>query len=284
MQSRHPILQSSSWSRTVRDWAALMGLDTDMRLAIARGEFELYYQAIVDRHHMIAGLEGLVRWHHPRRGVIAPEAFIARAEKSALIIGLGDLVLQQACRQLAHWAHDSATAHLTLAVNVSAMQFRERSFVPRLLKLLEYSGANPHRLKLELTESVLLVDAKDTIERMTTLKSQGVRFSLDDFGTGYSSLSYLPWLPLDELKIDQSFVRDVLVNPRVAGVVQAIVRLAESVGLRVVAEGVENVQQLEHLREIGCHGFQGYYFSRPLPLAELPTMLRNVLSKHATAL
>jgi EAL domain-containing protein (putative c-di-GMP-specific phosphodiesterase class I) len=217
----------------------------------------------------MVGVEALIRWHHPKQGLTGPGAFIAQAEKSGLIVGIGDWVLQEACRQLARWADTPATAHFTIAVNVSARQFRQEDFVPRLLEILAHSGADPRRLKLELTESVLLADVEDTIARMTALKEQGIGFSLDDFGTGYSSLSYLQRLPLDQLKIDQSFVRDMLRVPHAASIVQAIVHLAGNLGLHVVAEGVEDEAQWDELRSLGCGGFQGYLFARPMPLAEL---------------
>ena len=251
---------------------ASTSLETDLRFALARREFELYYQPVVDAMGLMVGVEALIRWHHPKQGLTGPGAFIAQAEKSGLIVGIGDWVLQEACRQLARWAIEPATQHFTIAVNVSARQFRQEDFVPRLLEILAHSGADPRRLKLELTESVLLADVEDTIARMTALKEQGIGFSLDDFGTGYSSLSYLQRLPLDQLKIDQSFVRDMLRVPHAASIVQAIVHLAGNLGLHVVAEGVEEEAQWDELRSLGCGGFQGYLFARPMALAELADM------------
>ncbi|MCS0631896.1 EAL domain-containing protein [Telluria mixta] len=251
---------------------ASTSLETDLRFALARREFELYYQPVVNAMGLMVGVEALIRWHHPKQGLTGPGAFIAQAEKSGLIVGIGDWVLQEACRQLARWAIEPATQHFTIAVNVSARQFRQEDFVPRLLEILAHSGADPRRLKLELTESVLLADVEDTIARMTALKAQGIGFSLDDFGTGYSSLSYLQRLPLDQLKIDQSFVRDMLRVPHAASIVQAIVHLAGNLGLHVVAEGVEEEAQWDELRSLGCGGFQGYLFARPMALAELADM------------
>jgi diguanylate cyclase (GGDEF)-like protein len=251
---------------------ASTSLETDLRFALARREFELYYQPVVNAMGLLVGVEALIRWHHPKQGLTGPGAFIAQAEKSGLIVGIGDWVLQEACRQLARWGGDAATEHFTIAVNVSARQFRQEDFVPRLLEILAHSGADPRRLKLELTESVLLADVEDTIARMTALKEQGIGFSLDDFGTGYSSLSYLQRLPLDQLKIDQSFVRDMLRVPHAASIVQAIVHLAGNLGLHVVAEGVEEEAQWNALRSLGCGGFQGYLFARPMALAELAGM------------
>jgi len=244
-------------------------LEADLRFALARQEFELFYQPVVNQLGLTVGVEGLIRWRHPRRGLTAPGAFIPQAEKSDLIVGIGDWVLQEACRQLVRWAADPATAGLSIAVNVSARQFRQEDFVPRLLALLEASGARPQRLKLELTESLLLSDVEDTIARMEALRRHGIGFSLDDFGTGYSSLSYLQKLPLDQLKIDQSFVREMLRAPHATSIVQAIVHLATSLGLQVVAEGVETDEQWDCLRRIGCTSFQGYLFAPPLPAAGL---------------
>jgi diguanylate cyclase (GGDEF)-like protein len=251
---------------------ATTSLETDLRFALARREFELWYQPVVDRMGRTTGAEALIRWRHPRNGLTGPGAFIPQAEKSGLIVGIGDWALEEACRQLAAWRADPATARLTLAVNVSARQFRQCDFAPRLLEILDASGADPRRLKLELTETVLLADVEDAIARMASLQRHGIGFSLDDFGTGYSSLSYLQRLPLDQLKIDQSFVRDMLRTPHAASIVQAVVHLASSLGLQVVAEGVEQEEQWDRLREIGCDGFQGYLFARPMAAAEFAAL------------
>jgi diguanylate cyclase (GGDEF)-like protein/PAS domain S-box-containing protein len=251
---------------------ATTSLETDLRFALARREFVLYYQPVVNQMGLMIGAEALIRWRHPKNGLTAPGAFIAQAEKSGLVVDIGAWVLQEACRQLARWAADPATAGFTLAVNVSARQFRQDDFVSELLGIVAHSGADPRRLKLELTESVLLTDIEDTIVRMQALKEHGIGFSLDDFGTGYSSLSYLQRLPLDQLKIDQSFVRDMLRTQSAASIVQAVVQLATSLGLHVVAEGVEEEAQWEHLCAIGCASFQGYLFARPMSLEELAAM------------
>ena len=251
---------------------ATTSLETDLRFALARREFELWYQPVVNRIGLMTGAEALIRWRHPRNGLTGPGAFIAQAEKSGLIVGIGDWVLQEACRQLKLWSRDPATASLTIAVNVSARQFRQEDFVARVLEILAVSGADPRRLKIELTESVLLTDIEDTIARMQALKQHGIGFALDDFGTGYSSLSYLQRLPLDQLKIDQSFVRDMLHTPHAASIVQAIVNLSATLGLHVVAEGVENDEQWERLQEIGCNSFQGYLFAPPLAPAEMAAL------------
>ena len=251
---------------------ATTNLETDLRFALARREFELWYQPVVNQMGLMVGAEALIRWRHPKNGLTGPGDFIAQAEKSGLIVGIGDWVLQEACRQLKDWARDPATANLTVAVNVSARQFRQEDFVARVLEILAVSGADPRRLKIELTETVLLTDIEDTIVRMGALKGHGIGFSLDDFGTGYSSLSYLQRLPLDQLKIDQSFVRDMLRTPHAASIVQAIVNLAATLGLHVVAEGVETEEQWERLRGIGCLAFQGYLFARPMAPADMAAL------------
>jgi EAL domain-containing protein (putative c-di-GMP-specific phosphodiesterase class I) len=210
-----------------------------------------------------------VRWQHPARGWIYPSDFIGIAESTGLIVPLGAWILRAACAELAAWASDPRTEGLTMAVNVSARQFRHVGFVDELLAVLQETGANPARLKLELTESLLLDDAEGAIERMTQVRSHGVRFSLDDFGTGYSSLSYLKRLPLDQVKIDQSFVRDILANANDAAIARTIVSLAHSMDLRVIAEGVETEEQRAMLAELGCHAWQGYLFHRPAPMAEM---------------
>jgi EAL domain-containing protein (putative c-di-GMP-specific phosphodiesterase class I) len=186
---------------------------------------------------------------------------------NGLILPLGHWVLETACKQLAAWAVRPEMAHLTISVNVSARQFRLPNFVEEVLTVLKASGANPKRLKLELTESLLLDNMNDII-KMTALKARGVGFSLDDFGTGYSSLSYLKRLPLDKLKIDQSFVRDILTDPNDAAIAKMVVALAETMGLTVIAEGVETVAQRDALHDLRCYAFQGYLFSRPLPIQE----------------
>ncbi|WP_295456629.1 bifunctional diguanylate cyclase/phosphodiesterase [uncultured Thiodictyon sp.] len=249
---------------------ARSALETQLRDGLRDGQFLLYYQAQVDDAGSLTGAEALVRWQHPQRGLITPYEFIPLAEETGLILPLGHWVLESACGQLAAWAHQPQRAHLTLAVNVSARQFRDPGFVDQVRTALAASGADPHRLKLELTESLLLEDVTDTIAKMTALKSLGLGFSLDDFGTGYSSLSYLKRLPLDQLKIDQSFVRDALDNPNDAAIVRAILALAPNLNLTVIAEGVETQAQRAFLIENGCRAFQGYLFGRPGPAAALP--------------
>jgi len=240
-------------------------LEDDIRQAIETRQFVLYYQPQVERGRLI-GAEALLRWNHPMRGLLAPGEFIALAESTGLILPLGDWVLETACRQLAAWANDTDTAGITIAVNISGLQLRQPDFVNAVLAVLDRSGANPHNLDLELTESMLVEDVEDVIGKMAKLKSHGVRFSVDDFGTGYSSLAYLKRIPLDQLKIDRSFVRDILVDACSGTIAQTIVSLGRAMGLSVIAEGVETEEQRDFLARIKCDAFQGYLCSRPLPL------------------
>jgi EAL domain-containing protein (putative c-di-GMP-specific phosphodiesterase class I) len=226
----------------------------------------VHYQPVVDHDGKLVGAEALARWRHPQRGMISPAEFIPLAEQTGLILPLGQFVLQTACEQLQRWSQHAGTAHLSISVNVSARQFRQPGFVAEVLQALQTHQADPKKLKLELTESLLLGEIEDTIERMEQLKAEGVGFALDDFGTGYSSLSYLKRLPLDQVKIDQGFVRDVLSDPNDAAIVRTILALAHSLDLQVVAEGVETAGQLTFLRLHGCEAFQGYLFGRPGPV------------------
>ena len=201
--------------------------------------------------------------------MVSPAEFIPLAEDCGLILPLGQWVLHTACEQLARWAQEPGREQLTLAVNVSGRQLHQKNFVEQVLQTLQQTGAPPHRLKLELTESLLLDDPEDAIRKMSALKAHGVGFSLDDFGTGYSSLAYLRQLPLSQLKIDQSFVHNLVTDPRATAIVRTIVTLADSLGLNVIAEGVETQEQREHLARNGCHTCQGYLFGRPVPVEEL---------------
>ncbi|NGZ83674.1 bifunctional diguanylate cyclase/phosphodiesterase [Duganella aceris] len=255
---------------------ASASLEADLRCALQRGELQLHYQPVVDATGRTTGVEALLRWIHPQRGLIGPADFIPQAEKSGLILELGEWVLEQACGQLVQWSLNADTAHLTMAVNVSARQFRQPTFVEKVLRVLDQTGADPRLLKLELTESMLLTDMDEVIARMTTLKAHGVGFALDDFGTGYSSLSYLKLLPIDQLKIDRSFVHDMLLTRHASSIVRAIVTLAYSMDLDVVAEGVESREQWSALEAIGCTSFQGYLFGRAAPA--LPAV--SVLPAH----
>ncbi|HEX2010757.1 MAG TPA: EAL domain-containing protein [Roseateles sp.] len=243
-------------------------LDAEMRRGLQRGEFRLFYQAQVDARGALTGAEALLRWQHPVRGLVSPLEFIAAAEQSGLILPLGQWVLDEACRQLAEWARRPALAGLKLSINVSARQFQQPDFVTRVQGALARSGAPSQHLKLELTESLLMDDVEGVIAKMNALQACGVGFALDDFGIGYSSLNYLRRLPLEQLKIDQSFVRNVLTEKHDAAIVRTIVALAQSLGLEVLAEGVETEAQRAFLLNQGCAAHQGFLFSQPLPLVE----------------
>jgi EAL domain-containing protein (putative c-di-GMP-specific phosphodiesterase class I) len=256
-----PVMQAAASARA--------RLESDLRLALTQNEFALFYQPVVDDRSRVIGVEALLRWRHAERGMVSPAEFIPVAEQTGLILPLGQWVLEVACAQLVTWSAQPATQRLTMAVNVSARQFRHPEFSNQLLALLRQSGANPYRLKLEITESLLLSDIDDAVAKMGELRSIGVNFALDDFGTGYSSLSYLKRLPLDQLKIDQSFVRDVLKDPNDATIARTILNLAQSLDLSVVAEGVETAGQHDFLLQAGCKAFQGYLFGRPVPVEQL---------------
>ncbi|AMP08041.1 diguanylate cyclase domain protein [Collimonas arenae] len=241
-------------------------LEAGLRKAIEGSQFLLHYQPQVVENDRITGVEALVRWQHPQRGIVLPADFIPMAEETGLILPLGNWVLETACAQLAQWAIRPELAHLTIAVNISAQQFRKPDFVEKVLAVIHRTGANPNRLKLELTESLLVDNVQDIIQKMAELKIKGIFFSLDDFGTGYSSLSYLKRLPLDQLKIDHTFVRDILYDSNDAAIAGTILALAKSLGLEVIAEGVETAAQRDFLASVGCHAYQGYYFCQPLPI------------------
>ena len=245
-------------------------LDRDLRLALKNDEFVLYYQPVVDSAAVVVGVEALVRWQHPQRGFLPPGEFIGAAEQSGLIVPLGQWVLHTACAQLVQWAAGAQTDKLHMAVNVSVQQFRHPEFVAQVLGVLESTGANPRLLKLEVTESLLVTDVQDVVAKMQALRDAQVSFSLDDFGTGYSSLSYLKRLPLAQLKIDQSFVQDILTDVHDVAIAKSVLTLGQSLGLRVVAEGVESAGQWQFLLEQGCTLFQGYLFCKPVPIASLP--------------
>ena len=255
--------------------SARTSLEAEMRAGLKSGQFVLYFQPQVDAASLPTGAEALVRWQHPTRGLVPPLQFIPLAEETGLIIPLGNLVLESACQTLAVWARDPMLADLSLAVNVSARQLRQESFVNDVLDVLERTGANPRRLKLELTESLLVESIELTIQKMTELKARGVGFSLDDFGVGYSSLSYLKLLPLDQLKIDQSFVRDILTDPNDEAIARTIVALGNSLGLSVIAEGVETSEQKSRLAALGCFFYQGYFFSPPIPVIDFADFVRR---------
>ena len=244
-------------------------LEQDLRLAIDRQEFILVYQSQVDSLGRAIGAEALIRWEHPHRGFVSPGSFIPLAEETGLIVPIGNWVLEAACEQLVIWANDENTQHLTLAVNVSAKQFQQPDFVDNVCDVLTKSSAPAHRLKLELTESTMIGKIDDIIARMLQLKALGISFSLDDFGTGYSSLQYLKRLPLDQIKIDQSFVRNLHKDMDDKAIVKTIIAMGRSLGLQVIAEGVENQEHWHYLKEQQCHAFQGYYFCKPVSATEM---------------
>ena len=249
-------------------------MESDLRRALAERQFSLYYQAQVDDTGHISGAEALVRWIHPQRGIIPPDQFIPIAEESSLILDIGHWVLETACRQLAVWGNDEQKCNLELAVNVSARQFKSRGFVDDVAAVIKAQCINPARLKLELTESVVLENIADVVTKMHALKALGIKLSMDDFGTGYSSLSCLKQLPFDQIKIDRSFVRDIVTDQNDAVMVQTIIEMAHNFSLNSVAEGVEIEAQLDFLKLHGCMVYQGYLFSKPVPVAEFEALLK----------
>gem|GEM_PF-403332 len=251
-------------------------LEKSMRLALKQKEFLLHYQFQVNGQGTPTGVEALVRWLHPEHGMISPASFIPLAEETGMILTLGQWVLETACEQLVDWATIPATSTWTMAVNVSVSQFAQPNFVANVEKALLKTGANPHLLKLELTESMLVKDVEDVIVKMVEIKALGVTFSLDDFGTGYSSLSYLKRLPLDQLKIDQSFVRDLFTDANDATIARTIIALGHSLSLSVIAEGVETLEQRNALAEMGCDAYQGYYFARPVAASDLAQTMSKI--------
>ena len=250
-------------------------LEADLQMALTARQFVLHYQPQFHLDGRMVGAEALIRWQHPERGLVAPGEFIGVAEESELIVPMGHWVLRTACEQLAAWQGDERYRHLQVSVNVSARQFRQRDFVARVVEVLRETGARPHLLKLELTESLVLDNVDDTIAKIGMLKTKGVRFSVDDFGTGYSSLAYLTRLPLDQLKIDQSFVRNLGVRHTDDVIVQTILGMARNLELDVIAEGVETEAQKDFLARHGCVYFQGYLLGRPTPVADLEALIES---------
>jgi len=251
------------------------GLEAALRKAIVLSQLLLYYQPQVDATGRVIGVEALLRWQHPLLGLMPPDDFIPLAEDTGLILPMGRWVMETACAQIKSWENDAQMSAFQIAVNVSARQFRQPDFVAQVKRVLTDSGIKPSRLKLELTESMLLEDAHDTIAKMQVIKQMGVCFSMDDFGTGYSSLSYLAQLPLDQLKIDKTFVRNLPGVNKDETIARAIITMGLGLGMSVIAEGVETESQREFLDAHGCHEYQGYLFSRPLPLPELEMYLKR---------
>ncbi len=262
---------------------ARAAMEEDLRQALEKQQFILYYQIQVDSAGRPLGAEVLLRWQHPERGLVSPMQFIPLAEESGLILAIGSWVLQTACAQLKEWQNDSLMRNLTLAVNVSAKQFRQADFVAEVQRVLLESGAQPSQLKLELTESTVLENVEDAIIKLLEIKQLGVSFSMDDFGTGYSSLQYLKRLPLNQIKIDKSFVFDIAIDSNDAAIVQTIIAMSEALGLDVIAEGVETEAQFEFLNLHGCHSYQGYLFSKPLPLDEFEQLMKGSITLLRTS-
>ena len=254
---------------------ARVTMEAELRIALKNNQFQLYYQPQVNSARKIQGVEALIRWIHPERGTVSPAEFIPLAEENGLILPIGLWVLKAACAQLQTWQQDALTEGLSIAVNVSAKQFHQAKFVAQLSDLIQHYDINPRRLKLELTESMLLEDIESIIASMNALSDIGILFSLDDFGTGYSSLQYLKRLPLHQLKIDQSFVRDISVDNSDRAIVRTIIAMAHILNLDVLAEGVETEEQRQLLMEKGCAQFQGYLFNKPVPIDELEVLLKQ---------
>jgi len=255
---------------------ARAALEDELRKALVNHEFQLHYQIQVDSLHQSLGAEALIRWIHPERGLVPPAQFIPLAEETGLILPIGQWVLETACAQLKAWQQDALTKNLVLAVNVSAKQFRQVNFVDQVQAAVQRHTISPDYLKLELTESLLLENIEETIATMNALNEIGVRFSLDDFGTGYSSLQYLKQLPLNQIKIDQSFVRDLASDSSDKAIVRTIIAMATSLNLDIIAEGVETEVQQQLLLGKGCTHYQGYLFSKPVPIEQFEALLKQV--------
>ena len=267
-----PVMQETINSRVT--------LENDLRKALIEKQFELHYQVQVDSAGHPVGAEALIRWKHPIRGMISPFHFIPLAEETGLILPIGAWVLDTACAQLAIWQKSPVTKHIGLAVNVSAKQFNQVNFVEQVREAIERHHINPSMLKIELTESMLVDNINDIITKMNELNAMKIRFSLDDFGTGYSSLQYLKKLPLSQLKIDQSFIRDMASDNSDRTIILTIIAMARALNLEIIAEGVETDAQLAFLRNYGCHHYQGYYFSKPLPIHEFEMLLADRAIYH----
>jgi diguanylate cyclase (GGDEF)-like protein len=255
-------------------------LENELRQAVERRDFQLHYHVQVDSENRILGAEALLRWVHPELGLVLPGEFIALAEETGLILPIGEWVLETACAQLGKWQHEELTRDFVLAVNVSARQFRQAGFVAQVRDAVRRYAIAPRLLKLELTESLLLHDIEDTISTMNALNDIGILFSLDDFGTGYSSLQYLKRLPFNQVKIDQSFVCDIVTDPSDKAIVKTIIAIAQTLDLDVIAEGVETGEQLQILKGMGCTYFQGFLFGKPMPIERFKAILMQAVGDN----
>ena len=258
-------------------------LEAGLRRALSRDELILHVQPQVNAERQLIGAEVLLRWHPPNQPMVLPGDFIPLAEDTGLIVPIGLWVLDQACAELRRWADEPGMAELYMAVNVSARQFRQPDFVTQVADALSRHAVNPQRLKLELTESLLLDNVEDVVEKMQALRRLGVRFSLDDFGTGYASLSYLKRFPFEQLKVDRSFIRDIMTNSDDAGIVRAIIAMGNTLRLSVVAEGVEDSEQHAYLVRHGCSLFQGYLFGKPMSFEDFRQKLGGAAQSLADA-
>jgi EAL domain-containing protein (putative c-di-GMP-specific phosphodiesterase class I) len=254
-----------------------LNLEQDIRAAIDNGKFILCYQPQVDGEGVVISVEALIRWLHVDKGILLPVDFIPIAEESSLILAIGQWVLLEACNQIRAW-QDAGVNLPHVSVNISSRQFRQLDFVDQIKHAIDSSGIPAHLLGLELTESMMIVDINDTIAKMNALKALGITITVDDFGTGYSSLMYLKQLPIDALKIDQGFIRDILTDTSDAVIIETIISMARHLNFYVVAEGVETAEQLAFLKQLGCKVFQGYYFCHPLPATEYAVKYLNLFS------
>lgn len=258
-----------------------LALENSLHRALERGEFVLHYQPQFDLDSgLLIGIEALIRWQHPEWGMVSPAEFIPIAEESGLIISLGEWILRTACTEARRW-HETGGSKVPVAINISSVQFQQKNFLEIISRVLKESGLSPEYLELELTEGIVMQHSEKNLELLQKLKQLGVLLAIDDFGTGYSSMSYLKRFPIDKLKIDQSFVRDVVSDPADSEIIKAIIALGHGLGLRIVAEGVETSEQLDMLRLFHCDEVQGYYFSKPLPFPELDRMLRQRMASNA---
>lgn len=253
--------------------ARMISIESELRLALTKHQLKLYYQIRVNNDRQMLGAEALLRWDHPQYGLVAPDQFISIAEQTGLILPIGAWVLKAACEQLKLWQSDPLKKDLLLAVNISPRQFSQPNFVEQLRQVLKKTGINATRLKLELTESLMLHDISSTIEKMEALQLLGVRFSMDNFGTGYSSLSQLKKLPIDQLKIDQFLIRDIVIDSCDAMLVKTVINMTHKLGINVIAGGVETEQQFSCLKHLGCSIYQGYLFGAPMPLDEFEKLI-----------